>query len=115
MNIAGDGEIIKPSSPLIREQFDKNNAEQAANPKNVKVGAIKNIIYHAINDSGLREKKNVIKGQKREKNRIELARKVQTCSTYEYISYLEMCADCELYIKKWLKSVGETMTRAYST
>jgi integrase len=60
------GEIIKPSSPLIREQFDKNNTEQAANPKNVKVGAIKNIIYHAINDSGLREKKNVIKGQKRE-------------------------------------------------
>lgn len=60
------GEIIKPSSPLIREQFDKNNTEQAANPKYVKVGAIKNIIYHAINDSGLREKKNVIKGQKRE-------------------------------------------------
>jgi hypothetical protein len=59
------GELIKPSAPLVREQFDKNNTEQAANPKNVKVGAIKNIIYHAINDSGLREKKNIIKGQKR--------------------------------------------------
>jgi site-specific recombinase XerD len=46
------GELIKPSAPLVREQFDKNNTEQAANPKNVKVGAIKNIIYHAINDSG---------------------------------------------------------------
>lgn len=59
------GEIIKPSSPLIREMFDKNNIEQAASPKDVKVGAIKNVIYHAIYDAGLREKKNVIKGQER--------------------------------------------------
>ena len=59
------GEIIKPSSPLIREMFDKNNIEQAASSKDVKAGAIKNIIYHAIYDAGLREKKNVIKGQER--------------------------------------------------
>jgi integrase len=59
------GEIIKPSSPLIREMFDKDNIEQAASPKDVKMGAIKNIIYHAIYDAGLREKKNVIKGQER--------------------------------------------------
>lgn len=39
MNRKRCGEIIKPSAPLIREQFDKNNTEQAANPKNVKVGA----------------------------------------------------------------------------
>jgi hypothetical protein len=49
-------------------------------------------------------------------NRIQLERKIRNGSNkYEYISYLEMCADCELYVKKRLKSVGETMTRAYST
>ena len=48
-------------------------------------------------------------------NRIQLKRKIRNGSKkYEYISYLEMCADCELYVKKWLKGVGDTMTRAYS-
>jgi integrase len=59
------GEILKPSSPIIRQQFDKNNPEQAANPKPVGPTSIENIFYRAINDSGLREKKNVIRGEKR--------------------------------------------------
>jgi integrase len=57
------GEIIKPYSPLIREQFDKNDQIQAANPKAIGEGSIKSIIYRAINDAGLREKKNIVKGQ----------------------------------------------------
>lgn len=49
-------------------------------------------------------------------NSIQLERKIRNdTNKYEYISYLEMCADCELCIKKWLKSVRETMTRAFST
>lgn len=43
------GEILKPSSPLIREQFNKLNPEAAANPRNVKECCIKGIIYRAIN------------------------------------------------------------------
>lgn len=34
------------------------------------------------------------------KNKIELARKLQTGSAYEYFSYQDMCTDCELYYKK---------------
>jgi integrase len=59
------GEIIKPYSPLIREQFNKNNEEQAANPRFVSRGNIENIIYRSINDAGIREKKNIVKGQRR--------------------------------------------------
>jgi hypothetical protein len=48
-------------------------------------------------------------------NRIQLERKIRNgANKPEYISSLEICTDCELYIKKWLKNVGETMTRAYS-
>lgn len=59
------GEILKPSSPLIREQFNKLNPVKAANPHYVKEGCIKDIIYGAINDAGIREKRNVVKGQKK--------------------------------------------------
>jgi hypothetical protein len=48
-------------------------------------------------------------------NRIQLERKIRnSVNKSEYISYLEICTDCELYIKKWLESVGESMTRSYS-
>lgn len=59
------GEKITPASPLIREQFDKNDPMQCASPRHVGVGAIEDIIYTAIYDAGLREKKNVVKGQKK--------------------------------------------------
>jgi integrase len=59
------GEILKPSAPLIRQVFNKINAEDSANPRAMGVGSIENIIYRAIYDSGIREKKNVVKGQKR--------------------------------------------------
>jgi integrase len=59
------GEILKPSSPLIREQFNKLNPEAAASPHYVKECCIKDIIYRAINDAALREKRNVVKGQKK--------------------------------------------------
>lgn len=55
----------KPSSPLIREQFNKLNPEAAANPHYVKECCIKDIIYRAINDTGIREKRNVVRGQKK--------------------------------------------------
>jgi integrase len=60
------GEILKPSSPLIREQFNKLNPEKAVNPHYVKEGCIKDIIYRAINDAGIREKQNIVKGQKKQ-------------------------------------------------
>jgi hypothetical protein len=38
-------------------------------------------------------------------NKIELARKFRTGPSYEYISYQDVYADCELYDKKMSKSV----------
>jgi hypothetical protein len=36
------------------------------------------------------------------KNRVELVRKIHNGSnSYEYISYQDICTDCELYSKKW--------------
>jgi len=57
------GEKLKSFSPLIREQFDKTDAEAAANPKSVGVKTIESILYRAINDSGIREKKNLVRGE----------------------------------------------------
>lgn len=57
--------IIKPSAPLIRQVFNKLNPIVSANPRAMGVGSIENIIYRAIYDSGIREKKNMVKGQKR--------------------------------------------------
>jgi hypothetical protein len=38
------------------------------------------------------------------KHRIELARKIRRgLNSYEYVSYRDLCTDCELYEKKWLK------------
>jgi len=59
------GEIIKPAAPLIREQFNKNNPEQAANPRSMSEDNIEMIIYRAVCDSGIREKKNIVKGQRK--------------------------------------------------
>jgi integrase len=59
------GEKIKNESPLIREQFNKINEKQAATPKPVGDKAIASIIYRAIVDSGIREKKNIVKGQRK--------------------------------------------------
>lgn len=59
------GKKIKPESPLIREQLNKNNEKKCASPKHVGDGSIALIIYRAINDAGLREKKNVVKDEKR--------------------------------------------------
>src|SRR5262245_12032747 len=57
------GEVIKPGAPLIRQTFNKINPIDSANPRPLGHGSIDTIIYRAINDSGLREKKNVVKGQ----------------------------------------------------
>jgi integrase len=59
------GEILKPSAPLIRKQFDKNNVEQAANVIPITAGSVRDLIYTAVNDAGIREKKNMIKGQRK--------------------------------------------------
>jgi hypothetical protein len=38
------------------------------------------------------------------KNRIRLERKIRDgADKYEYIPYQDICTDCELYYKKWLK------------
>ena len=58
------GESLKPSAPLIREQFNKDNPEAAARPRFLVAGSIVEIVYQAVCDSGIREKKNVIRNQK---------------------------------------------------
>ncbi|HKG87160.1 MAG TPA: site-specific integrase [Nitrososphaeraceae archaeon] len=59
------GEIIKSYSPLIREQFDKTDPIQCSTPKEVGIKCVENIIYRIINDSGIREKKNIVKGERK--------------------------------------------------
>ena len=59
------GEVIKPYNPLIRKQFNKDSPEQAANVQATKAGNVRGIIYRALHDSGIREKVNVVKGQKK--------------------------------------------------
>lgn len=59
------GEIIKSSAPLIREQSNKENVESASNPRGIETVSIKIIIYRAVNDAGIREKKNIVKDQPR--------------------------------------------------
>jgi hypothetical protein len=36
------------------------------------------------------------------RERIDLARKIRNGPTYEYVSYQDLCTDCELYNKKSL-------------
>jgi integrase len=59
------GEKLKSYSPLIREQFDKTDPVKCANPKEVGRRAIANMIWRLIVDSGVREKKNIVRGQKK--------------------------------------------------
>lgn len=59
------GEKLKSHSPLIREQFDKTDPVKCASPKEVGRRAIANIIWRLIVDSGVREKKNIVRGQKK--------------------------------------------------
>ena len=59
------GEILKPSSPLLRQKFNKLDPVDSANPKVMGRGAIQDIIYRAINDCGIREKRNLVNGEKR--------------------------------------------------
>jgi integrase len=59
------GEILKPSSPLLRQKFNKLDPVDSANPKVMGRGAVQDIIYRAINDCGIREKRNLVNGEKR--------------------------------------------------
>ena len=64
------GESLHPSAPLIRQVFNKINPIDSAQPKPLGVGSVENIIYRAIYDSGLREKKNVIAGEPRYRHEV---------------------------------------------
>ena len=64
------GETLHPSAPLIRQVFNKINPIDSAKPKPLGVGSVENIIYRAIYDSGLREKKNVIAGEPRYRHEV---------------------------------------------
>jgi integrase len=57
------GEKIVPAAPLIREQFDKRFPYRE--PRHLTTRTIARMIYFAINDAGIREKQNIVKGQKK--------------------------------------------------
>jgi integrase len=59
------GEVLNPSAPILRQRFNKLDPVESANPKVMGRGAIQDIIYRAINDCGLREKRNLVNGEKR--------------------------------------------------
>jgi hypothetical protein len=59
------GEVLNPSAPILRQRFNKLDPVDSANSKVMGKGAIQDIIYRAINDCGLREKRNLVNGEKR--------------------------------------------------
>jgi integrase len=58
------GETLKPTSPLIREEFNKLDPFHAAKPRFISTEAIDRICHKLVNDSGLRE------NEKMEANRL---------------------------------------------
>jgi integrase len=57
------GERIKPTSPLIREQFDRNDQFQIATPRSIAPENIKQVFDKILLDSGLREKRHLTESQ----------------------------------------------------
>ena len=58
-------EKITKNSPLIREQFDKNDPFACTTPKSISAKLISYIIYRAIYDAGLRQKQIGLRKKRR--------------------------------------------------
>jgi integrase len=52
------GERITPSSPLIRDKFDSENADAVANPQRLKYGTLMSVMRELLMDAGVRKAGN---------------------------------------------------------
>jgi integrase len=63
------GEVLTPNSPLIREQYDENDAFRVHNPKHVNKSTLGEIIAAKLRHAGIRDITHVTELSDRSKNR----------------------------------------------
>lgn len=66
------GEKLGPNSPIIREQFDRENLLKVRNPKPVSLQTIRTILYDTLNKAGVTQREHLVKGQRQGKSRKEI-------------------------------------------
>jgi hypothetical protein len=66
------GEKLGPNSPIIREQFDRDNLLKVRNPKPVPLRTIRTILYDTLNKAGVTQREHLVEGQRQGKSRKEI-------------------------------------------
>jgi hypothetical protein len=67
------GEKLGPNSPIIREQFDRDNLLKVRNPKPVPLRTIRTILYDTLNKAGVTQREHLVEGQRQGKSRKEIS------------------------------------------
>lgn len=59
----GYGETITPNSPLIRDEFDRNDILHIKHPRHISVKTLTRLVDNLLVASGIRKKEPLVKGQ----------------------------------------------------
>jgi integrase len=67
------GEKLNPNSPIIREQFERNDLLKVRNPRPISLLTIRSLIYETLLKAGITQRDHLIEGQRHARKEIPLA------------------------------------------